>query len=84
MNDSNTQDNETRSIGWAVKQLWNDSYVTRSGWNGRGMFLYLVHATEEVRDFVMMKTAQGDRVPWICSQSDLLSTDWELVDPTTV
>jgi hypothetical protein len=27
---------------------------------------------------VDMKTAQGYVVPWLCSQSDLLATDWEL------
>jgi hypothetical protein len=28
---------------------------------------------------VDMKTATGEIVPWLCSQSDLLATDWELV-----
>ena len=23
-------------------------------------------------------TAQGDLVPWLCSQTDLLASDWEL------
>jgi hypothetical protein len=27
---------------------------------------------------VDMKTATGEIVPWLCSQSDLLATDWEL------
>jgi hypothetical protein len=27
---------------------------------------------------VDMKTATGDIVPWLCSQTDLLATDWEL------
>jgi hypothetical protein len=27
---------------------------------------------------VDMQTTQGDVVPWLCSQSDLLATDWEL------
>jgi hypothetical protein len=27
-----------------------------------------------------MVTAQGDLVPWLCSQTDLLATDWEIVD----
>ncbi len=26
-----------------------------------------------------MKTAQGTVVPWVASQSDLLSTDWQIV-----
>lgn len=29
-------------IGWAVKQMHNGSRVRRSGWNGKGMFLFLV------------------------------------------
>lgn len=28
---------------------------------------------------VDMKTADGSIVPWLCSQSDLLATDWVLV-----
>lgn len=31
------------------------------------------------RDHVDMKTAQGDCVPWVCSQSDLLADDWEVI-----
>jgi hypothetical protein len=27
---------------------------------------------------VDIRTTQGDVVPWLCSQSDLLATDWEL------
>lgn len=33
-------------------------------------FNYLPH--------VDMWTAQGDLVPWLCSQTDLLATDWEI------
>lgn len=31
------------------------------------------------RDYMAMKTAQGDVVPWLCSQSDLLADDWGTV-----
>lgn len=27
-----------------------------------------------------MKTADGSCVPWLCSQTDLLATDWEVAD----
>jgi hypothetical protein len=30
--------------------------------------------------YIMMCTAQGDFVPWLCSQTDLLATDWELAE----
>lgn len=29
---------------------------------------------------VDMKTAQGDIVPWVCSQSDMLAEDWVIVN----
>lgn len=29
---------------------------------------------------VDMKTAQGYVVPWLCSQADLLATDWQIVE----
>lgn len=29
--------------------------------------------------YVMMRTADGSFVPWLCSQTDLLAEDWEPV-----
>lgn len=31
-----------------------------------------------VAPYVVMYTAQGEIVPWLCSQADLLASDWEL------
>lgn len=32
------------------------------------------------RDYIAMKTAQNDIVPWVASQSDVLSEDWVIVE----
>ncbi len=76
------------------------SKVSRSGWNGKGMFLFFVpgyvtpfqEASWPVSDFfnpgdlitnlphIAMYTAQGELVPWIASQSDILADDWDLVE----
>jgi hypothetical protein len=32
------------------------------------------------RPHIDMKTAQGDMVPWVASQTDLLADDWYMVD----
>jgi hypothetical protein len=32
------------------------------------------------RPYFMMKTAQGDFVPWVASQTDLLAEDWRVVE----
>ena len=73
------------TIGWAVKNMQNSHRVRRAGWNGKGMSLYYVTAYQVVAGammlpFVVMITAQGDHVPWLCSQTDLLATDWELAE----
>ncbi len=89
---------EEQGIGWAVKQMHNGSLVRRSGWNGKGMFIFLVpgsrftvnraplnvifpEGTEiDYHPHVDMKTATGQIVPWLCSQADLLATDWEIAE----
>lgn len=68
-------------IGWAVKAMQNGAHVCRSGWNGKGMWLALQVPDANSKmglPYVYMKTAQGPLVPWLCSQTDLLATDWEL------
>lgn len=72
-----------QGIGWAVKEMQNGARVRRRGWNGKGMWLAL--QTPDVNSkmslpYVYMKTADGNLVPWLCSQTDLLAVDWELVE----
>jgi hypothetical protein len=72
-----------QTIGWAVKELQNGNIVCRSGWNGKDMYLKLQRPDARSKmtlPYVYMKTAQGDFVPWLCSQTDLLATDWEIVE----
>lgn len=35
---------ETKDIGWAIRQLKSGNRVRRSGWNGKGMYLWLLPA----------------------------------------
>lgn len=30
--------------------------------------------------YIMMRTAGGEFVPWLCSQTDLLATDWQVAE----
>jgi hypothetical protein len=77
-------------IGAAVSCLKQGQRLARAGWNGKGMWLELVpsercqivvfdSATKSPLPWVGMRTVQGDFVPWLCSQTDLLATDWEIV-----
>lgn len=68
-------------IGWAVDQLRRGKRVCRRGWNGKNMYLQLQSPdsySKMTLPYVYMRTADGHLVPWLCSQTDLLATDWEI------
>lgn len=87
-------------FGQALDALKEGSRVEREGWNGKGMFLYLVPAAAypaqrnefgtmlgmfpndmvPYRSYIAMKTVDNDIVPWVCSQTDALAEDWNIVD----
>lgn len=70
------------TIGEAVFMLQSGKRVARSGWNGKGMYLELQIPDANSKmtlPYVYMFTAQRDLVPWLCSQTDLLASDWEIV-----
>jgi hypothetical protein len=83
---------KTMDFGDAIKCLKAGKRVARQGWNGKGMFLYHVPANSypaqtqvakesfgkmvEYGAYIAMKTAQGNVVPWLASQTDMLSKDW--------
>ena len=68
----------------ALEALKDHHMVQRTGWNGKGMYVALQRPDEGSKmglPYLYMKTAQGDLVPWLASQTDLLAEDWErLVD----
>ena len=71
------------TIGWAIKQMQNGDRVTRQGWNGPDQYLELQIPDENSKmtlPYIYIKTVQGDLVPWLASQTDILATDWELSD----
>ena len=72
----------------ALESLKNGGKVCRSGWNGKGLWLELQNPDENSKmtlPYVYInypsdaKTTPGARVPWLASQTDLLSDDWETV-----
>lgn len=85
------------TFGDALHYLKLGKKVARSGWNGKGMFLFLVsgstfnvsrppllgiypEGTEiNYHAHIDMKTADGQIVPWLCSQTDALANDWAVL-----
>ncbi len=72
---------ETFGIGKAVKEMENGSRVSRTGWNGPDQYLELQRPDEHSKmtlPYIYIRTVQGDLVPWLCSQTDMLARDWYL------
>lgn len=79
----------TFSFGDAIKYMKRGMKVARKGWNGKDMFLEYVDPymnrqfqlteTDPAGTFlpwIGMKTADNGFVPWLASQTDILSEDW--------
>jgi len=57
--------------------------LARKGWNGKFMWIEVQDPDENSKmtlPYIYMSTAKGDLVPWLASQTDLMSNDWELVE----
>jgi hypothetical protein len=70
----------TFDFGSAIDELKAGERVQREGWNGKGMWLELQVPDEHSKmtlPYIFMSTAQGDLVPWLASQTDILATDWQ-------
>lgn len=70
------------NFGQAISALKQGLRVSRSGWNGKGMYLGLqvpdAHSKMTL-PYIYMYTATGDLVPWLASQTDILAEDWSTV-----
>jgi len=78
------------NFGDALDFLKSGNTVARKGWNGKGMWLELQKPDEHSKmtlPYLYLNYPKGDkypngaRVPWLASQTDMLSEDWALFDP---
>jgi hypothetical protein len=60
-------------FGKALAALKTGQSIRRATWNK--MFLSLVAN----RTYIVMHTPQGNEVPWLASQSDMLDEDWDII-----
>ena len=78
------------TFGGALEALKAGKKVARTGWNGKGMYLYLADGkllTQEIgdgsypfTDSIVMKTADNRFcIGWLASQTDMLAEDWCIV-----
>jgi len=76
------------NFGKAIELLEEGRKVCRKGWNGKGIFIELQRPDENSKmshPYIFIDTtglqtdnelAPKNRVPWLPSQTDMLSGDW--------
>ena len=92
------RDGQALNFGDALHMLKLGKKVARAGWNGKGMFLFIVPGSTfkvsrppllgiypegtEINycPHIDMRTSDGKVVPWLCSQTDALAEDWQVVE----
>ena len=79
------------NFGQAIEVLKTGKKVAREGWNGKGIFIELQIPDENSKmthPYIFIDTtgldtqntkAPKNRVPWLASQTDMLSEDWQIV-----
>jgi hypothetical protein len=82
---------QNNTFGDAIVALKNGYRVARAGWNGKGMYLWLLPAAmaeanggeiEALGSIRMMTADKKVLTGWLASQTDILAEDWEiLTDP---
>ncbi len=63
----------------ALECLKYGDKVARQGWNGKNMWLHIQIPDPNSKmtlPYIYMKTVQGDLIPWLASQTDILANDW--------
>ena len=79
---------DAMSFGLALEAMKKGLKVQRAGWNGNGLFLRLQVPDEHSKmtlPYIYLsypndsRTTPGARVPWLASQTDMLTDDWRIV-----
>ena len=84
------------NFGLALETAKKGLRIARSGWNDKGMYVFLADIQElntqadlsefedqdvEISDLLVLRTAQGVLQPgWLATQSDMLADDWYIVE----
>lgn len=56
--------------------------IQREGWNGKGLTVHIQYPDENSKmtlPYLYIEYPNGDRCPWLASQTDILTGDWRMV-----
>jgi hypothetical protein len=71
----------------ALRACKSGEKIQRSGWNGKNMWVKIQVPDENSKmnlPYFYMRTVSGALVPWLASQSDLLTDDWNVLSDNKI
>jgi len=83
---------DAMNFGLAIEAMKMGKKVARRGWNGKGIFIEIQNPDKNSKmtsSYIFIDTtglqtdnpdAPKSRVPWLASQTDMLSDDWVIVE----
>ncbi len=67
----------------ALELIKGGYWVTRVSWNGKGQYIALQTPDENSKmkkPYIFISPVDGQLVPWLASQTDLLMEDWVKIE----
>lgn len=67
----------------AITEVKEGKRCAREGWNGKGQYIEMQKPDAHSKmtlPYIYITTVQGDRVPWLASQTDMIAEDWKIVE----
>ena len=69
------------NFGEALTLVKNGHKMQRAGWNGKGMWIEIQRPDKHSKmtlPYLYLNYPNGNAVPWLASQTDILEEDWML------
>jgi len=66
----------------ALQRAKDEYRIARKGWNGKSMWVSVQYPLKRGNmslPYLFLKTVDDHLVPWLPSQTDILSDDWSVV-----
>lgn len=77
------QSTSAMNFGHALTELKESRKIAREGWNGKGLWIELQQPdvnSEMTHPYAFLNYSDGNKVPWVPSQTDMLANDWAVVE----
>lgn len=69
-------------FGKALKIVKGGTAIARIGWNGKDLCVKAQYPDENSKmslPYLYIEYPNGDRCPWLASQTDIMSEDWHSI-----